>query len=194
MPVKRKHKFIKIVLTASMSFMIFGAPGFAVAGEPAFSGALYVDPPPVLKLRQAAMPGRLFPNLIHSGADEKEEINAGRLPAEALMLLPGKWSQTGGMPAQMMDPLPFFEPPDLYNPSIASLPLLGFSWDRDAGKRNNWNVVFGLGLYISNYKDWNHPPEDFGLEEPVSNREQGDLFEKIQNALQVVGFQIRYDF
>jgi len=193
-PVKRKHKMIKIVLTASMSVMIFGVPGFAAAGEPAFSEALYANPPPVLMLKQTAAPGSLFPILIRSGADEKKEIKKDLLPAKALMLLPSELHQMEWTPAQMIYPRSLFEPPDLYNRSISSQPLLGFSWNRDAGKLNNWNVVFGLGLYISNYKDWNHPPEDFGLEEPVSDREQIDLFEKITNALQVVGFQLRYDF
>lgn len=194
MPVKRKYKMIKIVLTASMFVMIFGAPGFAAAGEPAFSEALYANPPPVLKLKQTAAPGSLFPDLIRSGADEKKEIKNDRLPAKALMLLPSELHQMEWMPAKTIYPRSLFELPDLYNRSIASQALLGFSWDRDAGKLNNWNVVFGLGLYISNYKDWNHPPEGFGLEEPVSDREQRDFFEIIINTMQVVGFQIRYDF
>ncbi|MDF1590087.1 MAG: hypothetical protein P1P89_01125 [Desulfobacterales bacterium] len=191
--MKQKNKR-KIVLFASMSVMIFGAPGFAAAGEPAFSEALYANPPPVPNLKQTAAPGTLSPDLVRSGADEKKEIKKDLLPANALMLLPSELHQMQWMPAKMIYPPSLFEPPDLYNPSLASQPLLGFSWDRDAGKLNNWNVAFGLGLYISNYKDWHHPPEDFGLEEPFSDREQRGFFETIINTMQVVGFQIRYDF
>lgn len=194
MPVKRKHKMIKIVLTASMSVMIFGAPGFAAAGEPAFSEALYANPPPVLKLKQTAAPGGLSPDLIRSGADKKKEIKKDLLPAKALMLLPSELRQKEWAPPKMIGPQSQIEPVDAFNRTVANQPFLGLGWDRDAGSRNRWNIVFGLGFYISNYCDGYHPAEDFGLEKPVSDRGQINLFEKIQNALQVVGFQIRYDF
>ena len=83
---------------------------------------------------------------------------------------------------------------DFYTPTGATQPLLGLGWDQDAGRRNQWNIVFGLGLYISNYRDGNHSAEGIDLNGPVSDSEQTDLFEKIKNALQVVGFRIRYAF
>jgi len=194
MSVKRKHKMIKIVLTASMSVIIFGVLEHAAAGDPAFSAALYANPPPVLKLKQTTTSDSLSPDLIRSGAEEKEEITEDLLPAEELMLSPDELSQIEWIPAKTIGPQSPIEPVDFYSRIGAIQPFLGLGWDRDAGSRKRWNIVFGLGFYISNYCDWYHPAEDFGLEAPVSDRGQIDLFEKIQNALQVVGFQLRYDF
>jgi len=82
----------------------------------------------------------------------------------------------------------------LYNRTGTTQTLLGLGWNHDAGNRNKWNFVFGLGLYILNYRDRNHPGEDTGLEASVSDRKQIGVFGKIQNMLQIIGFQVRYDF
>ena len=192
--MKRKHKMIKIVLTASVSVMMFGVPGFAAAGEPAFSEALYANPPPLSMSDRNATSYSLIANPIHNRNVENREISPDLLPAEKLMLPLDELSQIEYAPAKMIGPQSIAKPVEAYNRTGASQPFLGLGWDRDAGNRNRWNLVFGLGFYISNYQGWNHPADDFGLEAPVPDREQGDLFEKIQNALQVVGFQIRYDF
>jgi hypothetical protein len=194
MSVKRKRKTIRLVFTVSLSVMIFGTPYHAAAGDPAFSEAFYANPPPVPELKQAAISEGLSPDLIRSGADEKEEIIEGLLSAEDLMLLSGERNKVEWAPAKMTGPRGLVGPEEAYNRSGVSQPFLGLGWDRDGANRNRWNIVFGLGVYISNYRDRNHPTEDFGLEVPVSDGEQTDFFEKIQNALQVVGFQIRYDF
>jgi len=194
MPVKRKNKMIRLIFTVSLSVMISGVPGYAAAEVPAFSHALYANPPPGPMLKQKAISGSLSPDFIRSGTDEKEKITEDHLPAEKLTLPPSELGQNEWMPAKTIYPQPLFEPMNLYSRIGEGRPILGFGWDNDAGKLNRWNVVFGLGIYISNYHDGYYPPEDFGLEAPVSDRDQVDLFEKIQNALQAVGFQIRYDF
>jgi|GEM_PF-3451194 len=89
---------------------------------------------------------------------------------------------------------PQLEPGPPYHRTGPHRPYLGFGWDRDAGNRCRWNIVFGLGLYISNSRDWYHPGDELSPEAPKADGEQADLFEKIQNALQVVGFQVRYAF
>lgn len=110
------------------------------------------------------------------------------------MLPPHERSQMVWAPTKTIGPHPLNEPVDLYTRTGATQPLLGLSWNRDAGNSNRRNIVFGLGVYISNYHDWNRSVEDLGLEPPEPDREQTDLFEKLMNVMQVVGFQIRYDF
>jgi len=192
--VIRNNKMIKIVLSAGMSVMIFGVPGFAAAGEPVFSKALYVSSPPVSMIERNPTSYRLTVNPGHNRPIEDRELSSDLLLSETLMLPPGELRQMERASAKTIGSQSQIEPVDAFNRTGANQRLLGLGWDSDAAGRNKWVVVFGLGVYISNYRDWYHPAEGFGLETPGSDRDQMDLFEKIQNTLQVVGFQIRYDF
>ena len=194
MPVKQKNTVIRIVFTASITVMIFGVPGYAAAGGEAFSNVIYVNPPPFSMPDRNAALYRSSVHPVHSRNVEDWEVFFDLLPAEAVTLPPGEPGQTAWAPAKMTGPQPPVEPMDLYSRNSPVRPFLGFSWNHDAGNRDRWNIVFGLGFYISNYQAWNHPVENVGLERPAPDREETDLFEKLMNAMQVVGFQIRYDF
>jgi hypothetical protein len=194
MPKKQKNRMIKRAFTVSIFIMIFQVPGYAAAVDPAFSEALYANPPPVWMSEQAAASDSPSPDLSGSNTAETEEISKAPLQENKLNLPSDALNQIEWAPAKNISLQSFIDRVDLYNRTGTTQSLLVLGWDRHAGSPNKWNVVFGIGIYISNYHDRNHPAEYFDLEEPVSDRDQMDLIEKLKNALQVVGFQIRYDF
>ncbi|MEW6670092.1 MAG: hypothetical protein AB1427_00230 [Thermodesulfobacteriota bacterium] len=182
--MKPENRIIGLVGLLSVCMALFGAAGYAPAGESAFSGALNAGP----------APDAPAPTDTGSEAAEIEALAAGFRPAPNLMLYPDEWRPNEWAPAKTTGPQSFFRPEDLYAPDDDIRPLLGIDWEHEAGRRNKWNVVFGLGFYISNYDDRNQPAVDLGPEEPAAEREPMDLFEKLINAMQVVGFQVRYEF
>jgi len=68
--------------------------------------------------------------------------------------------------------------------------LMGIIWTHRTASRRKWNFVFGLGGF-------NHSPEvfaPFGITEPILENEKNDIADQIRNAIQVVSFEIRFDF
>lgn len=194
--MNRKKSVIHKWTVLAAGIIIFASGGLepAAADEAAFSGALYSS---ALRDR-AALPADLHRragNSIHSEDVEDEKVTNDPLIDANIGVKqyepgsPEKIRQAVATPhipkyLSVIGPLA----PDAGSSSIQ--PLMGIIWNHKTESRRNWNIVLGLGGF-------NHPPKSFApfdITEQILETEKNDITDQIRDAIQVIGFEIRYDF
>ena len=192
--MNRKQKFNHkwIVLTAG--FIIFASGGLehSAANGAAFSDVLYSSPR-MDRRTLPADPHSRAGNSIHSKDVEHEKVSNDLLIHARIRVKqyelgsPGKTGTAVATP-HIPKNLTVIGPLASDAGSSSTQPLMGIIWNHKTKRSSKWNVVFGLG-------GLDPPPDDFA---PFDIREQilenDDIADQIKNAIQVIGFEIRYSF
>ena len=192
--MNRKKKFNHKWTVLAAGFIIFssGGPEPAAANEAAFSGALYSS----LITDRTALPAdrhSQIGNSIHRKDVERIKISNDLLIHARIRVKqyelgsPGKTGTAVATP-HIPKNLTVIGPLASDAGSSSTQPLMGIIWNHKTKRSSKWNVVFGLG-------GLDPPPDDFA---PFDIREQilenDDIADQIKNAIQVIGFEIRYSF